>query len=339
MRDFYQLTYRGRALRLRALALAALQEYGLNVKRVRVITIETNGIFRVDTVEGRKFVLRISDPSGCHDLDEICSEMVWLSALRCDTSLGLPEPLPARNGSLVTTVQVPGVPEARHCALFTWLPGPDLADRLNIENVYKQGQYSARLHEHAKTFSPPEDFRLRRLDRVFPYSDPDFAYVEPVLIFDDGFSDLFPTRRLEIFRLVVDRIQSALDDLYADPGELRVIHYDLHQWNVKVYRGKVYALDFEDLIWGYPIQDIATTLYYYQGYSNWKDLFEAFRQGYTSQSEWPEAYPGKMETFMAGRGIMLVNYLLCSPEAEDQEMAPEFIAREERRLLAFLEKD
>jgi Ser/Thr protein kinase RdoA (MazF antagonist) len=264
--------------------------------------------------------------------------MVWLSALRCDTGLGLPEPLPARNGSLVITVQVPGVPEPRHCALFTWLPGPDLAGRLNTENVYKLGQYSARLHEHAKTFSPPDDFRLRKLDRVFPYSDPDFSYVEPVLIFNDGFCDLFPPRRLEIFRRVVDRIQSALDDLYADPGELRVIHNDLHQWNVKVYRGEMYALDFEDLIWGYPIQDIATTLYYYQGYSNWKDLFEAFRQGYTSQSEWPEAYPGQMETFMAGRGIMLVNYLLCSSEAEDQEMAPEFIARVERRLLAFMDK-
>ncbi|MBN1148928.1 MAG: hypothetical protein JXA78_16830 [Anaerolineales bacterium] len=77
MKNFHQLTSRGRALRLRRLALAALREYDLQVRRLRTITIETNGVFRVDAANGRKYVLRVTDPSGCHDLDEIRAEMAW----------------------------------------------------------------------------------------------------------------------------------------------------------------------------------------------------------------------------------------------------------------------
>ena len=49
MKDYYTLTNRGRALRLRQLALAALADYDLDVKSVRLITNLFNGIFRVDT--------------------------------------------------------------------------------------------------------------------------------------------------------------------------------------------------------------------------------------------------------------------------------------------------
>ena len=111
MKPFAELTYRGRALRLRRMALAALEHYDLAVRRVRLVTNEMNGIFRVDTMDGQKYILRVTDPSGCHDLEEIRSEMMWLAALRRDTDLGVPEPLTTRDGALVTTVEVPGVPE------------------------------------------------------------------------------------------------------------------------------------------------------------------------------------------------------------------------------------
>jgi len=53
--------------------------------------------------------------------------------------------------------------------------------------------------------------------------------------------------------------------------------------------------------------------------------------------EWPETYPDQIETFIAGRGIMLANYLLCSKNPDDQEMAPDYLARIEERLTQFLD--
>ena len=45
LKDFYSLTRRGRAARLRELAMCALQHYDLDVTQVRLLTNHYNGIF------------------------------------------------------------------------------------------------------------------------------------------------------------------------------------------------------------------------------------------------------------------------------------------------------
>jgi Ser/Thr protein kinase RdoA (MazF antagonist) len=237
---------------------------------------------------------------------------------------------------MAITVKIDNVPEPRHCSVFNWVPGVNVADRLSPENIHKLGIFTARLHNHAKTFSPPPGFRIRKLDKIFPYSDPGFPNVEPVVIFDPENRHLFPERRMKVYRQTMERVQHALNKLYADESELRVTHNDLHQWNMKVHRGKLFVLDFEDLAWGYPVQDIATTFFYFQEHEGRDALVEAYISGYTTLLEWPEAYSGQIQTFIAGRGIMLVNYLLCSKNVEDQKMASNYVALVEGRLTKFL---
>ena len=331
MRDFYELTTRGRAKRLRDVALAALERYDLDVKRVRLVSNDMNGIFRLDTLDGQKFILRVCLPEGGHSLAEIRSEMMWLEALRWDTDLGVPKPLATAEGELVTTLEVPGVPQPRHCVIFGWVPGPDLADRLTPENVYKLGELAARLHIHAETFTPPEGFWIKTSDTVFPFG-------EPVVLFDEVYRALFPPSRRKVFQRALERVEDALEKLYADSHGLRVLHNDLHQWNVKVFRGRLYALDFEDLMWGYPVQDIAISLYYFQGLERYAALHEAFTCGYANHSQWPEQYPGEIETLIAGRGLNLANFVLQDPNPEWQIEAPAFIERTEIRLRAFLDE-
>ena len=332
MKDFYQLTIRGRALRLRRMALEALRRYDLDVKRVRLLSNDLNGIFRVDLDSGRKLVLRVCLPEteAGHSLPEIRSEMMWLDALSRDTDLGIPTPLVNRQGALVTTVEVEGVPQARHCVVFGWLPGPDLADRLTLENVEKLGALSAQLHAHAATFKEPPDFSIKTADSLFPFGDEE-------VLFDKLYRDLMPPARRELFQRVKTRVQDALGELYADRRGLRVLHYDLHHWNVKIFRGKLYALDFEDLMWGFPVQDIAITFYYWQDRPQFGDLREAFRRGYTQHADWPERVPGQIDTFIAARGLDLANFVIGDPNPEWQRAAPAFLERTESRLRALLE--
>jgi Ser/Thr protein kinase RdoA (MazF antagonist) len=331
MKPFYELTNRGRALRLRRMALVALERYDLAVERVRLIDNDLNGIFRVDTAGGRKYVLRVCLPEpGGHSLEEIRSEAMWLAALRRDTGLGVPRPLAARDGAFVTTVEVDGVPEPRHCAVFSWVPGPDLADRLTLENVSRQGELLAELHRQAGTFAPPDGFWLRRKDKVFSFG-------ETVVLFDESHRHLFPPARRRVYEEAVARAQEAIDALYARGGGPCVIHNDLHQWNVKVSRGRLYALDFEDLMWGYPAQEVAVSLYYLVGYEEYPALREAFERGYTSLRPWPEQAPGEIDAFIASRGLMLVNYIVQDPNPDYQPMAPEFVERVEGRLRMLLD--
>jgi Ser/Thr protein kinase RdoA (MazF antagonist) len=329
MKDFYSLTYRGRAQRLRKIALAALEDYDLDADRVRLITNSYNGIFRVDTSGGQKYVLRVCLPLE-HTREQIHSEMVWLHALRRETDLLVPQPLITRNGDFFTIKEAAGVPEPRHCVIFSWVPGRDLDQQLTVENMTRFGAFAARLHKHAGAFDPTEGFSVSyRFDQVFPFN-------EPVILFEEAHRELLPPERRALFQNVVERVGSAIGRLKASGEPLRILHGDLHRWNVKVYRGKIGAFDFEELMWGWPVQDIATTLYYFYGEETYPALRDTFQGGYTTVAPWPERYPGEVDTFIAGRSLVLANTVLQDLAPEWRAEAPRYFERTEKRLRALL---
>ncbi len=328
MKDFDGLTNRGRARRLRQLALNALADYDLPVVRFRLITNSFNGIFRLDTATGEKFILRVCLPDE-RRLAEIQSEMAWLAALRRDTDLAVPEPVLTRSGALVTTAAAPGVPEPRHVVVFSWLPGPNLAERLSEANLYKLGRLTAQLHDQADHFQPPAGFWLKTYDKTFPFN-------EEVMLLKETENKLMSPDRQAVFRAAVAQLDRMLETLNRDPGELRVLHADLHQGNVKVYRGELSVLDFDDCMWGYPVQDIAISMYYFQDLEAYPAYRRAFQEGYCSRRAWPVADPEILEALIAGRGLVLANYILMDPNPDYRAMAAYYIDWTERQLRQWL---
>ena len=117
------------------------------------------------------------------------------------------------------------------------------------------------------------------------------------------------------------------------PQEPILIHGDLHYWNVHVYRGELYLIDFEDIILGYPIQDIAVSFYYIEDRDDYPELKIAFQQGYTTLRSWPDFSETQLATLMAARSINFINYVAhTDPEPQD------FIQRRCLYLERYLEK-
>lgn len=279
----------------------------------------------MDTRQGNPYILRITLPEGGHTWEHVAVELDWLTTLARETNLCVPQPLPTRDGAFYIEANAPGVPEARLCAIFTWLPGNDLARHISVERVYKLGGLSACLHQHALHYQPPPGLSALRYDCVFPFP-------EPVILFNQHFASLFPAERRKIFERALVTWQRAIDRLQASGEPMRIIHNDLHQWNVRYYKGKLSPIDFEDLMWGWPVQDIAITLYYLLDQANYDELRQAFQAGYTQVCPWPESYPGEIEAFIAGRGLDLVNFILNDPNPNWKPQAAKFIERVEKRL-------
>ncbi|MBN1265909.1 MAG: phosphotransferase [Anaerolineales bacterium] len=335
-REFYDLTYYGRARRLREMGKLVLERYPVRVKQIRLLTIETNGIFRVDTEDGTRYMLRISDPKNTHEEAEIRSEIAWLNALIRETDLRIPAPVLNTMGEFVNAVQMEGIPKKRFCVLFSWIQGKDLAQQITPQNLSLLGEVTARLHEHARQFQPPPDFRVRTMDSVFPYADPSFEEVEPVILFEKDLQPVVSPEQRRIFQRGAELVQQEIDRLYNSAEPLSVLHGDLHQWNVKIYRGQLAVLDFEDLMWGYPIQDIGTTWMYFFEEPGAQELRRAYREGYERILPWPERYQGQLEIMVAARVFNLVNYILNSPVPEDQQIAPDYVKRSVKRLKELL---
>ena len=325
MKPYTALTVRGQARRLRLLAGAALRHYDLDVRRLSLVTNQLNGIFRVDVADGEKYILRVTLPEGGHTRDHLSAETDWLAAIDRDTNLRVPRPIPARDGSFVVEAAAPGVPEPRLCVLFTWAPGTNLAGHLSPANTTKLGALMAGLHAHALTYRPKASLALLHFDRVFPFP-------EPVLLFEERFSTLMPPERRRVFEIAIDWVQSAIDRLMASGEPMRILHCDLHQENVRCYRGTLIPIDFEDLMLGWPVQDIAITMYNLYPEDNYQSLREAFQEGYTRHCPWPERYPGEIDAFIAAENLGLANFILTDPNPDWRRQAPEFIERVEKRL-------
>jgi Ser/Thr protein kinase RdoA (MazF antagonist) len=100
-----------------------------------------------------------------------------------------------------------------------------------------------------------------------------------------------------------------------------VIHADLHHENVKLDRGRLRLLDFYEVIWGYPVQDVSLTLYDLREFADarphgYAALRDAFARGYASRLPWPEQHPGQLDTLIAGRQLRRANWVLAHETAE-----------------------
>jgi Ser/Thr protein kinase RdoA (MazF antagonist) len=335
--DFFELTPAGRARRVRRAAMAALEAYDLPVARVRLITNETNGIFRIDGTDGGRFVLRVGrgGPIG-HTPTEVRSETEWLGALARETDLRIPAPVSNRDGEAVTRVEVRGVPHARDCVLFDRLPGRQLDDDLRPETMSAYGALAARLHEHAAAFRPSPEFGVVHYDRVFLFD-------QPVVLFDPARTSFVTDAQRDVFHAGAEVVTRAIESLRA--GEpARVLHGDLHRWNVLVDRRPggagpaLAAIDFEDLCWGWPVQDLAIALYYLHEEPTYPEILAAFRDGYESVRPWPDTTGDGIATFIAGRAIVMANDVELLEDPEIRAEAPELMARFERRVRRLLER-
>ncbi len=328
MRPFKELGQAGRTARLRDLALRALARYDLAVTSVRPLTTHYNAVFRVDTADGDRVVLRVNRP-GNRSLVDIRSELAWLEALRRETDLVVPEPLSTREGDFVTTVEAPGVPEPRHCVLFAWIAGRGVDDRPTPRTLSNLGAAMARLHEHADRFVPPPGFTERRLDQVWPFG-------RPAAVYDDEAHPLLTPERRTILRTSATRVEEALNRLDADPGGRRFLHADLHLGNVKVTRVGLGLLDFDDSLWCHPVQDIGISLHYLQYHPAYRDLRAAFVRGYTSIRPWPETRAGQVDTFSAGRQLENISLVWHAEDPSITAYLPEILEKGVPRLAAWL---
>ncbi len=208
--------------------------------------------------------------------------------------------------------------------LFTWVPGGPLADRISPALFEPYGELSARLHLHGAGHRP------RRLpmiwDRVSYFPED----VDPVVYHLPEHADSFPPDGLD----VVEQAMAIVGPKLAAVTDRQIIHGDLHIWNVHARRSQLWALDFEDIMWGSRAQDIAISLYYLDDRPDRDELVSAFRRGYERLAPWPTD-DTELAVFMAARRLMFVNYVFNI----DMPDRVEFLAKSVQRLRVFLDRN
>jgi Ser/Thr protein kinase RdoA (MazF antagonist) len=317
---------RGRESDLGALARTALASYPLGVRRIELLADYTNTLFRVESGAGAAFVIRVGIAGPvAHPEAVIRSEMMWLEALDRETDLVVPRPLRTRDGELLVSASTPRA-GPRNCVVTSFLPGRLLAHRLDGAGMRSLGVFAARLHEHGAAMKPPPGFSIPAYDSALPYG-------RPAALFAGEHRDLAPPGLPDRCEEMRDLVEQAIGRL-AGRQPARVIHGDLYPWNALVSEGAIGVVDFEELLWGWPVQDIAGTFFTLWERPDFPALGDAFRDGYASIAGWPVEEPDEIPTFMAGRALILANDVLLQPEWRRE--APSVLADLEHRIDAVL---
>lgn len=276
-------------------------EYRMAVAKLSHLATHSNVLFRADLSDGRRLVLRVGQP-GAGNGPNLDLEVAWLSELVADPEINVAEVVATPDGRRVVELAVGG--ETRRCVLFTWVPGDPMGSGAGTSGYRAMGRLSALLHHHGD-WRPSAPSSLRRWDRTFYFS----PEIEPVVIDDPRYDHLFGDSR-SVLRRIAEEVDAALAKYWAAHTPM-VVHGDLHEWNVHLYMGRAWAIDFEDVMLAFPAQDVATSLYGARTRSDLDAVVAAFRSGYEEYRRWPVETPGELEFHWAARQVMLMNHAAC----------------------------
>jgi Ser/Thr protein kinase RdoA (MazF antagonist) len=178
---------------------------------------------------------------------------------------------------------------------MTWVPGHSVKESFDHTTARGIGVVSAKLHDHASSYVAPDI--------------PQGIVSNRVLYFGD--TSLLPNYQSNygsMFVEAIDRVQKHLDALWlSPPHRAHLIHGDLGPNNVLRWRTRLTPIDFQDLQYGFDVQDAAITVADLRRFYGDESLIETFVAGYTSVRPWPLIDPTLEHALAAARRLGFVN--------------------------------
>ncbi len=311
---FGSLTRPAQLRRLRLTAAAALDQYGIEPDRLRLLRYEDNAVYLVDSGSERS-TLRMSVRDG-RSAGEQDSELHWMHLLRRRAPVPVPEPVRTRGGSWVATVPSLGPEEYSTVAVFRWITGRPNPTEPSTQLARAWGRTLAELHRWAEP-ELPHGFVRPRWGREE--------------IFDRGYAlsgarseELLGRRGIRLLHEANEHVAGIIPPSDPDWG---LIHADLHRGNVVVTPGgEVAVIDFDDCGFGHLMLDIATVLSSVHRLCADRPAAHArfsdeFLRSYQQVRPLPDAFD-QLEAFLIMRDMVIINFLTHSQNPTVATWAP-----------------
>jgi Ser/Thr protein kinase RdoA (MazF antagonist) len=311
MKSYSELTYLGQVRRLGRLAQLAVPFFIPEDVRLTLIQHGENTTYRVDVADTaptnltdrpyveNRYLLRVHR-TGYQSAESIASELAWLSALRHQAGLAVPEPVLSLEGAPLVTVSAPGIPEPRVCSLLRWINGR-FCDRCKPGHFGAVGDLMARLHDHAVHWKPPTGFTRRWWDWEGLFGDNAGFHLD-----SDEVWALLPDDYHDMFYAVARQVGQVMLEMGQGPDASGLIHADLHMGNLLFSGGEARPIDFDDCGYGYWVYDFAVALSDWKDSPEWPRYHDSLLEGYVQVRPLPEKQLNYLDLFMAARRVSLM---------------------------------
>lgn len=271
---------------------------------VSLLSESENKVYLVaDPAQSEKYVLRVN--SGrliYHTPPSIASELMWLMALHDDTDVVVSKVLRAKDGSLVQTMSAADLDKPRHAAIYSFLPGVEPAEDDLVPGFKRLGEISARMHLHAKNWTPPADFKRHAWS--------------PEAILDDRLSwgswqngVAIQGEALSLLSRLDDVVRKRLAGLPTGREHYGLIHADLRLTNLLVDGDRTAIIDFDDCGYGWYLFDLAAALSFLEERPDVPDFIASWLNGYREVSDVPANIEAELPTLIMLRRLQLIGWV------------------------------
>ncbi|MDR7149764.1 Ser/Thr protein kinase RdoA (MazF antagonist) [Hydrogenophaga palleronii] len=298
-----------------ALAREAASRWPLSVERIELAARRENKVFRLITVTGQHFALRVHR-AGYRSDAELASELAWMQALSRG-GLAVPAPLASLEGRMLEAVK------GQRVSMLSWLAGVPLGRSgtpLNIasrEGVFRAlGQTLARLHNLSDAWSPPPGF-----------TRPQWG-LDGLLGPQPLWGSFWAHPRLEaVQRRTLERARAAAIDAlggWMPALDFGLIHADAVRENVLIDQGRIQLIDFDDCAYGFRLFDLATALLRNRAEPDYPALEAALCEGYRSLRV---IDTGQLQLFLMLRALTYIGWIVPRMDEEGGvERSARFVA-------------
>jgi Ser/Thr protein kinase RdoA (MazF antagonist) len=304
-------------------ARAALIAFGLPETEPHPIGKSENVVFRADAPDGTTWALRLHRP-GYHALPALESDRE-LTAHLAASGLIVPTGRRTVDGAWYTKVGTPDPEASRLAGMTLWHPGQTLESLIGKDRspaiwswFERTGVLLADLHNATADWTPPAGFTRHRLDMEGLAGETPFW---------GRFWDV-PGLTAEERALLIkarDLVAARLAGLTEPPI---LIHADAHPANVLVSDGRLGLIDFDDCAWGWPVFDMAVSLWSAASEPRFPELRDRFLAGYATRRALPADVLAQLDLFLLTRSLMLIGWCADRPEVvgADSDWKPGLIA-------------
>ena len=325
---FYTLTPDEQGEELKTMAVEALKAWGMTARGIDLIKIRENAVYKITTVDGMPYALRIHRP-GYHTDEEIEAEIYWMQAL-ADYGVEVPTLVPTADNRYITTITVNNIPEARQVDLLEWIDAEPLGnfeeglgiDTDGIRHSFQTiGNIMARMHNQSSEWSIQKTLVRHAWDCDGLVGE------EP---FWGKFWELeaLSSGQRELIQLMRNRIRDQLSQYDKGPEHYGFIHADLVVENILVSDRHVRIIDFDDAGFGWYLFDIATVLFFFLDDPGYQLAYDALISGYRSERELTDETLEDLPLFLAARSTTYLGWVHTRSETETaQELAPMIVEK------------
>ena len=297
------------------LARVACGRYGISQDcRLHLYPLTENWTYLIEAGSSAPVVLRIYRPGG-RSPAEIMSELAWMNAIGQDAQSLVPGVIPTARGSQVLELSRAAPLDPCYCVMFSYAAGREPAEDQLAAWFPELGAITARLHQHARSWTRPSWFRRPRWDvsttlGARPHWGP----------WQSSVTDAEQVTQLERLAGVVTARLSTFGEGAARFG---LVHADLRLANLLVDRDRITVIDFEDCGLSWYLYDLACALTFNEDRGDVRELVALWVDGYRQVERLSAEDEKEIDTFLMLRRLMLTAY---AGLRHDTELAAEMRA-------------